>query len=480
MAESMVGIKRSHRCTEVTTANIGQDVTVMGWVQKSRNKGGIIFVDLRDRSGILQIIFEESDCGAENFAKAEKLRSEFVIAVTGRVEARSGAVNPNLATGAIEVRAKSMRVLSESETPPFPIEENSKTKEDLRLKYRFLDLRRPDLQRNMMVRSRVATLTRAFLADEGFLEIETPTLIKSTPEGARDYLVPSRVHPGSFYALPQSPQLFKQLLMCSGYDRYFQIARCYRDEDLRGIKPAVVEMADRILPLQLDGDAAAEYQQRFEAHGCRFFLSAKAADTRRDGAGRITAVVLDDGTELECDFVIVAAGVRPEVRFLQNCGVQVDRSIQVDEYLRTTVPDVYAAGDVCGLSGIWPNAMKQGITAARNMCGLSEGYEDTYAMKNTMNFFGLPALCLGDINRVGPDTQVIVEEDSRVYRKALVENGRLKAILLLGDISASGIFQYLIKNEVPLPCCDRDIFRLTFADFYGFDKESGKYLWNAG
>ena len=233
MAESMVGIKRSHRCTEVTTANIGQDVTVMGWVQKSRNKGGIIFVDLRDRSGILQIIFEESDCGAENFAKAEKLRSEFVIAVTGRVEARSGAVNPNLATGAIEVRAKSMRVLSESETPPFPIEENSKTKEELRLKYRFLDLRRPDLQRNMMVRSRVATLTRAFLADEGFLEIETPTLIKSTPEGARDYLVPSRVHPGSFYALPQSPQLFKQLLMCSGYDRYFQIARCYRDEDLR-------------------------------------------------------------------------------------------------------------------------------------------------------------------------------------------------------------------------------------------------------
>lgn len=233
MAESMVGIKRSHRCTEVTTANIGQDVTVMGWVQKSRNKGGIIFVDLRDRSGILQIIFEESDCGAENFAKAEKLRSEFVIAVTGRVEARSGAVNQNLATGAIEVRAKSMRVLSESETPPFPIEENSKTKEELRLKYRFLDLRRPDLQRNMMVRSRVATLTRAFLADEGFLEIETPTLIKSTPEGARDYLVPSRVHPGSFYALPQSPQLFKQLLMCSGYDRYFQLARCYRDEDLR-------------------------------------------------------------------------------------------------------------------------------------------------------------------------------------------------------------------------------------------------------
>ena len=233
MAESMKGLKRTHRCAELGTANIGENVTVMGWVQKQRNKGGIIFVDLRDRSGILQIIFEEADCGSEYFAKAMKLRSEFVIAVEGRVEARSGAVNENLATGAIEVRAKSLRILSESETPPFPIEENSKTREEVRLKYRFLDLRRPDLQRNLMVRSRVATLTRAFLAEEGFLEIETPTLIKSTPEGARDYLVPSRVHPGSFYALPQSPQLFKQLLMCSGYDRYFQLARCYRDEDLR-------------------------------------------------------------------------------------------------------------------------------------------------------------------------------------------------------------------------------------------------------
>lgn len=233
MAESMLGLKRSHRCTELSTENIGENVTVMGWIQKSRNKGGIIFVDLRDRSGLLQIIFEEADCGEESFAKAEKLRSEFVVAVTGKVEARSGAVNENLKTGAIEIRANSLRILSESETPPFPIEENSKTKEELRLKYRYLDLRRPDLQRNLMTRSRVTTLTRSFLAEEGFLEIETPTLIKSTPEGARDYLVPSRVHPGSFYALPQSPQLFKQLLMCSGYDRYFQIARCYRDEDLR-------------------------------------------------------------------------------------------------------------------------------------------------------------------------------------------------------------------------------------------------------
>lgn len=233
MAEAMKGLHRSHRCTEVSSRNVGETVTVMGWVQKSRNKGGIIFVDLRDRSGLLQIIFEESDCGSINFAKAEKLRSEFVIAVVGKVEARSGAVNENLTTGNIEIRATELRILSEAETPPFQIEEESKTKEDLRLKYRYLDLRRPDLQKNMILRSKVATVTRQFLADEGFLEIETPVLTKSTPEGARDYLVPSRVHPSNFYALPQSPQLFKQLLMVAGYDRYFQIVKCFRDEDLR-------------------------------------------------------------------------------------------------------------------------------------------------------------------------------------------------------------------------------------------------------
>ena len=233
MAESMTGLKRSHRCAELTSSNVSEEVTVMGWVQKSRNKGGIIFVDLRDRSGLLQIIFEESDCGVENFQKAEKLRSEFVVAIVGRVCRREGNVNQNLATGEIEIRATQIRILSEAETPPFPIEEESKTKEELRLKYRYLDLRRPDLQRNLIMRSKVATLTRQFLSNEGFLEIETPMLTKSTPEGARDYLVPSRVHPGNFYALPQSPQIFKQLLMCSGYDRYFQIVKCFRDEDLR-------------------------------------------------------------------------------------------------------------------------------------------------------------------------------------------------------------------------------------------------------
>ena len=229
----MVGLKRSHRCTEVSSADIGKKVTVMGWVAKRRNLGSLIFVDLRDRSGILQILFDENIIGKEGFDKAYALRNEFVIAVEGEVIKRSGAVNENLKTGDIEIAAKTLRILSESETPPFPIEENIQTKEDIRLKYRCLDLRRPDIQSNIIMRSKVATLTRAFLANEGFLEIETPMLTKSTPEGARDYLVPSRVHPGNFYALPQSPQLLKQLLMCSGYDRYFQLAHCYRDEDLR-------------------------------------------------------------------------------------------------------------------------------------------------------------------------------------------------------------------------------------------------------
>ena len=264
MAESMQGLKRSHRCAEVSNALEGQKVTVMGWVQKSRNKGGIIFVDLRDRSGILQIIFEESKCGSECFEKATKLKSEFVAAIEGTVCKRAGAVNENLATGDIEVVATSLRILSEAETPPFPIEENSKTKEELRLKYRYLDLRRPDLQRNLVMKSKVMTIARQFMANEGFLEIETPMLCKSTPEGARDYLVPSRIHPGTFYALPQSPQIYKQLLMCSGYDRYFQIARCFRDEDLRADRQPEFTQMDMELSF-VDVDDVIDVNERLLA-----------------------------------------------------------------------------------------------------------------------------------------------------------------------------------------------------------------------
>ncbi len=264
MAETMKGLHRSHRCAEVTKADIGSEVTLMGWVQKGRNKGGIVFVDLRDRSGIIQLIFENGSIDEAGFEKAGKLRSEFVIAVVGTVEARSGAVNPNLATGEIEIRVKTLRVLSEAETPPFPIEEDSKTREEVRLKYRYLDLRRPDLQRNLMLRSQVATLTRDYFTKEGFLEIETPTMIKSTPEGARDYLIPSRIHPGEFYALPQSPQIYKQLLMCSGYDRYFQLARCYRDEDLRADRQPEFTQIDLEMSF-VDVDDVIDVNERFLA-----------------------------------------------------------------------------------------------------------------------------------------------------------------------------------------------------------------------
>ena len=261
MEESMSGLKRTCRCAELSTENVGQTVTVMGWVQKSRNKGGIVFVDLRDRSGIIQLIFEENQVGAEGFAKAAKLRSEFVVAVTGEVTRRSGAVNENLKTGEIEVVANDIRILSESDTPPFPVEENSKTRDEVRLKYRYLDLRRPDLQRNLLLRSKASLLLHSFFDEEGFLEIETPMLNKSTPEGARDYLVPSRVHQGSFYALPQSPQLLKQLLMCSGCDRYFQIAKCFRDEDLRADRQPEFTQIDMELSFA-DMDEVIEVNER--------------------------------------------------------------------------------------------------------------------------------------------------------------------------------------------------------------------------
>ncbi|HIS33005.1 MAG TPA: aspartate--tRNA ligase [Candidatus Limivivens intestinipullorum] len=265
MAEAMKGLHRTHRCTEVTKSDIGTEVTLMGWAQKRRNLGSLIFVDLRDRSGIMQVVFDENDIGPEGFEKAGKIRSEYVLAVVGRVEKRGGAVNESLKTGELEIRATGLRILSESETPPFPIEEHIQTKDELRLKYRYLDLRRPNLQRNLMLRSKVAAAVRRFMDAEGFLEIETPILIKSTPEGARDYLVPSRIHQGHFYALPQSPQLFKQLLMCSGYDRYFQIAKCFRDEDLRADRQPEFTQVDMELSFA-DIDDVIDVNERLLAY----------------------------------------------------------------------------------------------------------------------------------------------------------------------------------------------------------------------
>ena len=229
--ESLNGLKRTHYCGDLRIANVGEEVVLNGWVQKKRNLGGLVFVDLRDIKGISQIIFD-TNVSEEAFNKAEKLGSEYVVAVKGIVRERQSK-NPNMETGDIEIEATELRVLSKSETPPIYIKDNDNVSEDLRLKYRYLDLRKPSMQRKLVLRSKVARIVRNYLTDNNFVEIETPFLIKPSPEGARDYLVPSRVNPGKFYALPQSPQLFKQLLMVSGMDRYFQIVKCFRDEDLR-------------------------------------------------------------------------------------------------------------------------------------------------------------------------------------------------------------------------------------------------------
>ncbi len=265
MSESMSGYVRSHRCTEVSSNQVGELVTLMGWVNRRRNLGSLIFVDLRDRSGLIQLVFDEANVGEEGYAKAGTLRNEFVIAVRGLVQPREGAVNEALATGDIEIKVLDLAILSEAETPPFPIEENCQTKDELRLKYRYLDLRRPDIQKNIMFRSKVTKSVRDFMCAEGFLEIETPMLCKSTPEGARDYLVPSRVHQGSFYALPQSPQIYKQLLMCAGYDRYFQLARCFRDEDLRADRQPEFTQIDMEFSFA-NQDIVMELNERLLAH----------------------------------------------------------------------------------------------------------------------------------------------------------------------------------------------------------------------
>lgn len=234
MAEMLGALKRTHYCGELREHHIDGEAVLMGWAQRRRDLGGVIFIDLRDNSGIAQVVIDARDVSESDFIKAEKIRSEYVIAVSGTIELRdSETVNPLLETGTVELRARSIRILSEAKTPPFAVEEGSSVREELRLKHRYLDLRRPDLFRNLVLRQQVAQTVRAHLGRERFLEVETPVLTKSTPEGARDYLVPSRVAKGSFYALPQSPQIYKQLLMVGGIDRYFQVARCFRDEDLR-------------------------------------------------------------------------------------------------------------------------------------------------------------------------------------------------------------------------------------------------------
>ncbi|MBE6101946.1 MAG: aspartate--tRNA ligase [Selenomonas ruminantium] len=232
--ETLKGMERTHHCGQLRKSEVDQEVVLCGWVSRRRDHGGLIFVDLRDRSGLVQVVFDEAAMGEGTFHKAESLRSEFVVAVRGKVRSRAAeTVNPNMETGEIEVVCEELRILNKSKTPPIEIQDGITTDEMVRLKYRYLDLRRPEMQKNIILRHKVTKIMRDFFDREGFLEIETPMLCKSTPEGARDFLVPSRLNAGEFYALPQSPQIFKQLLMVAGFEKYFQIVRCFRDEDLR-------------------------------------------------------------------------------------------------------------------------------------------------------------------------------------------------------------------------------------------------------
>ena len=232
--ETLKGMERTHHCGQLRKSEVDQEVVLCGWVSRRRDHGGLIFVDMRDRSGFVQVVFDEASMGEGTFHKAESLRSEFVVGVRGKVRARSSeTVNPNMETGEIEVVCEELRILNKSKTPPIEIQDGITTDEMVRLKYRYLDLRRPEMQKNIILRHKVTKIMRDFFDREGFLEIETPMLCKSTPEGARDFLVPSRLNAGEFYALPQSPQIFKQLLMVAGFEKYFQIVRCFRDEDLR-------------------------------------------------------------------------------------------------------------------------------------------------------------------------------------------------------------------------------------------------------
>lgn len=273
MGEALTGLKRSCMCCDVTKEMIGQEVTVMGWVQRRRDLGQLIFIALRDKSGLVQIAIDGNVAAKELFDKAESVRSEYVLAVRGEVAPRTeGNVNPNMKTGTVEIIASEIRVLSESEPLPFQIEDSVTVKDDLRLKYRYLDLRRPNQLKNMLLRHSVVQVMRNFLDQEQFMEIETPILGKSTPEGARDYLVPSRVHPGNFYGLPQSPQLYKQLLMVAGMDRYYQVAKCFRDEDLRADRQPEFTQVDMELSF-VDMDDIMDVNERMmqkvfkEIHG---------------------------------------------------------------------------------------------------------------------------------------------------------------------------------------------------------------------
>ncbi len=453
MSESMSGLKRTHYCTDLSAKHIEQEVIVTGWVQKRRNLGKLLFIDLRDRTGIVQLAFDEMTEPAL-FEKATKIRSEFVLLAKGKVRSRGEiGINKSMKTGEIEIYVSELRILSEAETTPFEIVENSDVKEELRLKYRYLDLRRADMQRNLMLRSKVTQSVRRHLEEEGFLEVETPILINSSPEGARDYLVPSRVHQGSFYALPQSPQLFKQLLMVAGYDRYFQIAKCFRDEDLRADRQPEFTQIDMELSF-VDMDDVISVNERLIQ---KVFKETMNIDVTLP-IKRLTYQEAMDRYGSD----------KPDIRF----GVEL-----------TDISDI--AKD-CGFA-VFENALQEGGTVrAINAKGLGDiGRKQIDSLVLVGRDNGAKGVAWHQIKADGEEKSSfakVIKEDALEAIKERMHTSNDDLILIVAD-KASVVYQALgaLRLEVAkrLELTSKDDFSLVWVtDFplLEFDEESSRYV----
>ncbi len=441
MDRLIYGRKRTHRCGSLRETDTGKEVVLMGWVQSRRDHGGCVFIDLRDREGITQVVFDPQ-VSEQAHALSGDLRSEWVIGLVGKVRGRGGNTNPRLATGAIEVAATHLEVFSKAKTPPFAIEDDIDTAEDVRLTYRFLDLRRPKLQQNLMMRHRFNQIVRSTFDSQGFLELETPFLIKSTPEGARDYVVPSRVHPGQFFALPQSPQLFKQLFMISGYDRYFQIVRCFRDEDLRAERQPEFTQID----VEMSFCAPEDVQGVIETLIPRLFKDLVGAEVKTpierisydDAMSRfgVDAPDMRYGLEL-CDLsdLVRGSGFKVFADAVEKGGVVKAINLTgVGELSRKELDDMGEVVKVFGAKGLAWIKMKEG----NEWQGPIAKYFQANEQKAINERLGL---------EVG-DTAVFVADEKRVAHAAL---GNLrKHVAKLKNVIPSGVYRFAWVTDFPL------------------------------
>ena len=451
MGEALNGLKRNIMCGDARESHIGQKVTVMGWVQRNRNLGGLQFIDLRDREGILQVVFND-DLGEEILEKAKSIRPEYCIAVTGEIVKRE-SVNPNMPTGMVELKAEELKILSESDTPPIYIKEDLDAAESIRLKYRYLDLRRPDMQNIFKIRHKTTKAIRDYLDQNGFLEMETPILTKSTPEGARDYLVPSRNYPGMFYALPQSPQLFKQLLMVSGFDRYFQIVKCFRDEDLRANRQPEFTQVDLEMSFVEQDDVMALNEGLIK----HVFKEVLGVDVKTP----IKRMTFKDAMEKY-------GSDKPDLRF----GMEI-----------TNLSDVFKE---CGFK-VFTDAVANG-GSVRGLClegGASMGRKDIDRLGEFVKTFkakGLAWIQLKEEGVKSPIAKFFSEEDlNKIIETMGAKTGDL--ILIVADknsvvLKALGELRLELSRKFDL-VKDKSEFNFTWItefDLLEYDEEEGRYF----